>query len=101
LVLGAATAQAHGLMILSGNVKRFKPICGSIQNPSPELPLLVDARRIRRCLWKEPAQFRTPRGRICRIISSIARCFAVGVSHLVRALDVAEKQGVPTARIPG
>ena len=43
----AATAQANGLTILSGNIKHFKPICGSILNPFDRLPPLPDATRSR------------------------------------------------------
>ena len=43
----AATAEAHGLTILSGNVKHFKPICGSILNPFDTLPPLPKAKHSR------------------------------------------------------
>jgi hypothetical protein len=43
----AATAEAHGLIILSRNVKHFKPICDSILNPFDTLPPLPEAKRRR------------------------------------------------------
>jgi predicted nucleic acid-binding protein len=38
----AATAQANGLTVLSGDIKHFKPICDSILNPFDALPPLPD-----------------------------------------------------------
>ncbi len=41
----AATAQAHGLTILSGNLRHFRPIYDLVLNPFDDLPPLPDAKR--------------------------------------------------------
>ena len=41
----AATARAHGMTILSGNLKHFKPIADLLVNPFETLPPLPDAPR--------------------------------------------------------
>ena len=43
----AATAQANDLIVLSGDVKRFRPIYGSIVDPFAALPPLPEAARSR------------------------------------------------------